>query len=104
LHDFFERRAERGHFRSELLSRDRAACNAHSVPWRLIGEMVRATIVDSTVRIHHGLHEVTVHPLYDGRRHRVIDPAHFAGLAKPTTMKQSRCQHLIRMAHHSVVG
>jgi hypothetical protein len=30
---------------------DGSAC---SVPWRLIGETVRATIVDGMVRIHHG--------------------------------------------------
>ncbi|WP_342737169.1 hypothetical protein [Bradyrhizobium sp. B117] len=28
--------------------------NAYSVPWRLIGETVRATIADGVVRIHHG--------------------------------------------------
>jgi len=54
--------------------------NAYSVPWRLIGETVRATITDDVVRIHHGTHEVAVHPICSGRRRRVIDPAHFAGL------------------------
>jgi len=54
--------------------------NAYSVPWRLIGEMVRATIVDDVVRIHYGIHEVAVHPICAGRRRRVIDPAHFEGL------------------------
>lgn len=54
--------------------------NAYSVPWRLIGEMVRATIMDGTVRIHHGIHEVAVHPVCAGQRRRVIDPAHFEGL------------------------
>jgi hypothetical protein len=37
------------------------------VPWRLIGETVRATIVDGTVRIHHGAQEVAVHPICAGR-------------------------------------
>jgi hypothetical protein len=55
--------------------------SAYSVPWRLIGETVRATIVDGMVRIHHGNREVAVHPVCSGRRRRVIDPAHFAGLA-----------------------
>jgi hypothetical protein len=45
------------------------------VPWRLIGEMVRATVADGMVRIHYGLHEVAVHPICAGRRRRVIDPA-----------------------------
>ena len=52
----------------ELIRRVQSDCaveidgNAYSVPWRLIGEMVRATIMDGTVRIHHGLHEVAVQP------------------------------------------
>ena len=54
--------------------------NAYSVPWRLIGETVRATITDGVVRIYHGIHEVAVHPICSGRRRRVIDPGHFAGL------------------------
>jgi hypothetical protein len=55
--------------------------NAYSVPWRLIGEIVRAIIADGMVRIHHGIHEVAVHPICAGRRRRIVDPAHFAGLA-----------------------
>jgi transposase len=71
----------------ELIRRVQTDCaveidgNAYSVPWRLIGEMVRATIVEDTVRIHHGANEVAVHPLCAGRRRRVIDPAHFEGLS-----------------------
>jgi transposase len=70
----------------ELIRRVQTDCaveidgNAYSVPWRLIGETVRATISDGMVRIYHGVHEVAVHPMCDGRRQRVIDPAHFAGL------------------------
>ena len=68
----------------ELVRRVQSDCaveidgNAYSVPWRLIGEMVRATIMDSTVRVYHGPHEVAVHPICAGCRRRVIDPAHFA--------------------------
>jgi hypothetical protein len=71
----------------ELVRRVQADCaveidgNAYSVPSRLIGEMVRATIADGMVRIHHGIHEVAIHPICVGRRSRVIDPQHFAGLA-----------------------
>jgi hypothetical protein len=54
--------------------------NAYSVPWRLIGETVRVTIADGMVRIHHGPQEVAVHQICAGRRHRVIDPAHFEGV------------------------
>jgi transposase len=70
----------------ELIRRVQSDCaveidgNAYSVPWRLIGEMVRATVADRTVRIHYGFHEVAVHPICAGRRRRVIDPAHFEGL------------------------
>lgn len=67
--------------------------NAYSVPWRLIGETVRATIMDGTVRIHHGPHAVAVHPLCAGRRHRVVDPVHFEGLM--TGVKPSRSGELV---------
>lgn len=81
----------------ELIRRVQTDCaveidgNAYSVPWRLIGETVRATIVDDTVRIHHGTNEVAVHPLCTGRRRRVIDPAHFEGL---TGFRPSRAGNL----------
>jgi len=74
------------HATRELIRRVQSDCaveidgNAYSVPWRLIGETVRATITDGVVRIHHGIHEVAVHPICSGRRRRVIDPGHFAGL------------------------
>jgi Mu transposase-like protein len=70
----------------ELIRRVQSDCaveidgNAYSVPWRLIDETVRATITDGVVRIYHGIHEVAVHPICSGRRRRVIDPGHFAGL------------------------
>jgi len=71
----------------ELIRRVQADCaveidgNAYSVPWRLIGETVRATIADGMVRINHGIHEVAVHPICIGRRRRVVDPQHFDGVA-----------------------
>jgi hypothetical protein len=70
----------------ELIRRVQSDCaveidgNAYSVPWRLIGETVRTTIVDGMVRVHHGIHEVAVHAVCAGRRRRIIDPAHFEGL------------------------
>jgi transposase len=71
----------------ELVRRVQADCaveiggNAYSVPWRLIGETVRATIADGTVRIYHGSQEVAVHATCAGRRQRIVDDAHFQGLA-----------------------
>jgi hypothetical protein len=50
------------------------ALHAYSVPWRLMGEMVRATIADGIVRIHHGVHEVAIDPICVGQRSRVVDP------------------------------
>lgn len=55
--------------------------NAYSVPWRLIGERLRVTVTDVAVRVHHGSCEVARHAVIGGRRQRVIDPAHYAGIA-----------------------
>jgi transposase len=70
----------------ELIRRVQTDCavevdgNAYSVPWRLIGERVRVTVTDTTVRIHHGASEVAAHPVCAGRRQRAVDPRHFDGL------------------------
>jgi|HubBroStandDraft_6_1064221.scaffolds.fasta_scaffold395223_1 transposase len=75
------------HVARELIRRVQADCaveidgNAYSVPWRLIGEAVRVIISDGIVRIYHASEEVAVHSTCSGRRQRVIDPAHFRGLA-----------------------
>lgn len=55
--------------------------NAYSVPWRLIGERGRVTIAGGVLRIHHAGREVAVHPRQVGRRQRLVDPAHFEGVA-----------------------
>lgn len=55
--------------------------NAYSVPWRLIGETVRAVVAGGRVRIEHGGQEVAVHPECGGRRQRLIEPAHFSGMS-----------------------
>ena len=55
--------------------------NAYSVPWRLIGERVRVTIAGGVLRIHHAGREVAVHVRQAGRRQRLVDPAHFEGVA-----------------------
>jgi transposase len=59
--------------------------NSYSVPWRLIGERVEVIVSGSAgaggqLRVRHGPREVARHMLIDGRRQRVIDPAHLAGL------------------------
>ena len=55
--------------------------NAYSVPWRLIGASVRVVISDGTVRICHAGQEVAIHVRQAGRRQRLVDPAHFEGVA-----------------------
>jgi transposase len=71
----------------ELIRRVHADCavevdtNAYSVPWRLIGESVQVTLSAGRVRIHHAGQLVADHAETDGRHRRVVDPAHFAGVA-----------------------
>lgn len=55
--------------------------NAYSVPWRLIGATVRVTISEQTLRICHAGREVAVHARQTGRCQRLVDPAHFEGVA-----------------------
>ena len=55
--------------------------NAYSVPWRLIGETVRVVVAGGRVSIQHGGQEVAVHPESAGRRQRLVEAAHFAGLS-----------------------
>jgi hypothetical protein len=56
------------------------------VQWRLIGESVQVVVGEGKVRIHHAGQEVAVHAETSGRRQRILDPAHFhgvAGVARP---------------------
>jgi transposase len=55
--------------------------NSYSAPWRLIGERVEVTVAAGKVRLRHGATEVAVHQLAEGRRQRVLDPDHLAGVA-----------------------
>jgi transposase len=55
--------------------------NAYSVPWRLIGERVEVIVAAGQVRVRHGLCEVAVHTQAEGRRQRVVEPEHLAGVA-----------------------
>lgn len=54
--------------------------NHYSVPWRLIGETVTVRIVDEALRVTRAGIEVARHAISPGRRQRVIDPAHLAGV------------------------
>jgi hypothetical protein len=55
--------------------------NAYSVPWRLIGEAVTVTMADGRVRIHHAGHQVADHAEAAGRKGRIVEGAHFDGVA-----------------------
>ncbi len=58
--------------------------NAYSVPWRLIGERVRVLVTAETVRVTHAGAEVACHRRSAGRRGRIVDDTHFAGVAGAT--------------------
>lgn len=55
--------------------------NAYSVPWRLVGESVQATVSAGQVRIFHAGELVAVHAEAAGRHRRLTDPAHFVGVS-----------------------
>ena len=59
----------------------------YSVPWRLIGERVRVLVAAETVRITHAGSEVARHHRSAGRRGRIVDRTHFAGVARAMAAK-----------------
>jgi hypothetical protein len=63
--------------------------NAYSVPWRLIGESVRVVVAGGRVSIQHGGREVAAHPETAGRRQRLVEPAHFAGITPVQAVRPS---------------
>ena len=54
--------------------------NAYSVPWRLIGETVRVEVTGEHVRVFYATNEVARHPYTLGRRQRILDRQHLAGI------------------------
>jgi transposase len=79
-------RASFGQLR-DLTRRVQADCaidvdtNSYSVPWRLIGETVQVTICAGRIVIRHAGEVVADHAVCPGRRQRITDRAHFAGVA-----------------------
>lgn len=55
--------------------------NSYSVPWRLIGESVQVVVLAGRVIIRHAGQVVADHVLHRGRRQRIVDRAHFVGVA-----------------------
>jgi len=70
----------------DLIRRVQADCavdidtNSYSVPWRLIGETVQVTICAGRIAIRHAGQIVAEHAICDGRRQRIVDRAHLAGV------------------------
>jgi transposase len=70
----------------ELVRKVQADCaieldaNSYSVPWRLIGETVQVVVAGGRISIRHAGREVANHAETTGRRQRVIQPTHFAGV------------------------
>ena len=58
--------------------------NAYSVPWRLIGEAVRVEVTGDHVRVFYAANEVARHPYTLGRRQRILDRQHLAGIVGTT--------------------
>ena len=71
----------------ELARRVQADCaievdaNSYSVPWRFIGELVQVVVSDGRLSIRHDGREIAAHAETAGRRQRIVDPAHFHGVA-----------------------
>ena len=89
----------------ELVRRVQADCaievdaNSYSVPWRLIGESVQVLVSDGRVRVLHAGREVASHAETTGHHQRVVDPAHFqgvAGAARPTILAEPPPAALLR--------
>ena len=54
--------------------------NSYSVPWRLIGESVQVVVQGGRVIVRHAGVVVADHRLCGGRRQRIVDRAHLAGV------------------------
>lgn len=60
--------------------------NAYSAPWRLIGVAVRVVVAGGRISIQHAGQEIAAHPELAGRRQRLVEPAHFAGVSMVQTI------------------
>lgn len=54
--------------------------NSYSVPWRLIGESVQVVVLGGRVIVRHADEAVADHALCRGRRQRIVERAHLAGV------------------------
>lgn len=56
--------------------------NWYSVPWQLVKTMVVVRVRDRAITITHAGRVMATHTRVDGRRQRVVDPAHWEGLTR----------------------
>ena len=68
---------------TQIVARYELDTNAYSVPWKLIGETVQVVVASGRVSIRHRGAEIAAHAESTGRRQRVVDPTHLAGIARP---------------------
>ena len=61
--------------------------NSYSVPWRLVGESVQVVVLAGRVIVRHAGEVVADHPACNGRRQRVVDRSHLAGLVGTDTLR-----------------
>jgi hypothetical protein len=54
------------------------------VPWRLIGESVQVVVLGGRVIVRHAGEVVADHALCRGRRQRIVERAHLAGVVGAT--------------------
>lgn len=65
--------------------------NSYSVPWRLIGETVQVVVLGGRLIVHHAGQIVADHPVCEGRRQRIVNREHRAGVVGATgTVRLSR--------------
>jgi len=61
--------------------------NSYSVPWRLVGETVQVVVLAGRVIVRHAGEVVADHAVCEGRRQRIVDRAHLAGLVGTGTFR-----------------
>jgi hypothetical protein len=54
--------------------------NSYSVPWQLIGETVQVVVLGGRVMVRHAGQLVADHAVCEGRRQRIVNRAHLAGV------------------------
>ena len=56
------------------------AARQATVPWTLVGQRVRVSVAETTVRVYHGAEQVACHARCRSHHQGIVDPAHVADL------------------------